>query len=83
MLKIRQPPVFNSLNSEQIYDSRDGKTPEEDVVDDGDEVDGDGAVGEEQARRLLQLALKDLKQGARLNHGEGSRARLVGRGRPY
>ena len=80
MQKIRQCPVFNSLNPDQIYHSRDGKPPEEEVVDDGDEVNGDGAVGEEQARRLLQFALKDLKQGARLNHGAGgSRARLGGR----
>ena len=60
--------VFNFLNSKQINDSRDGEAPEDDVVDEGDEVDGYEAVGEEEARRLLQFALEDLKQGARLNH---------------
>ena len=60
--------VFNFLNSKQINDSRDGEAPEDDVVDEGDEVDGDEAVGEEEARRLLQFALEDLQQGARLNH---------------
>ena len=73
---IAQFSVVSTL--QQINDGRDGKPPEDDVVDDGEEVDGDGAVGEEQARGLLQFALKDLKQGAGLNHGEGFRARLAG-----
>ena len=73
---IAQFSIVSTL--QQINDGRDGKPPEGDVVDDGEEVDGDGAVGEEQARGLLQFALEDLKQGAGLDHGEELRVRLVG-----
>ena len=80
-LDIAQFSIVSTL--QQINDGRDGKSPEDAVVDDGEEVDGDGAVGEEQARSLLQLAFKDLKQGAGLNHGEECRGRLAGRRPAY
>ena len=60
-----------SWNFEQVRNSRNGKPPEKDVVDGGDQVDGDHVVGEEQARSLLQLALEDLEQGARLHYCAG------------